>query len=199
MCSSDLITIDVEDGIPFLYTGCEVDRQGTTGISRILKINGKTSEIIWQKDFKCYNQKGDANTTSNGGVITTNIVGKNKLKDIVVFTVNRYPINDKGIKNGGIMVAFNKSTGEEVWRWKMPTYAWSSPVDVYDSEGNGYIIHTARSGSLHLIDGLTGEEISNFKLEPTMDFNYTEASPAVFNDILVIASRNNKIYGIKLK
>lgn len=195
------ITIDVEDGIPFLYTGCEVDRQGTTGISRILKINGKTGEIIWQKDFKCYNQKGGANDTSNGGVITTNIVGKNKLKDIVVFTVNRYPINEKGIKNGGIMVAFNKATGEEVWRWKLPTYAWPSPVDVYDSEGNGYIIHTARSGSLHLIEGLTGKEITNYKLDKTMDFNYTEASPAVFNDVLVIASRtpSNKIYGVKLK
>ena len=81
----------------------------------------------------------------------------------------------------------------------MPTYAWPSPLDIYDNDGNGYILHAARSGSLHLIDGLTGKEISYIRTEPSLDFNYTEASPAIFNDILVIASRYSKVYGVKIK
>jgi outer membrane protein assembly factor BamB len=181
------ITVDVEDGIPFIYTGCEVDKQGKTGFSRILKINGKTGKIVWEKKYECASRFGAS--PSNGGVLATNAVGKNEIKDIVIFTLCRY-----GKFDGGAMIALDKKTGKEVWKLTMSTYAWPSPVDVYDKDGKAYIIQADHNGSLLLVEGRTGKLLKSMKID-----SYIEASPAVFNDYMVFASRTGKIYGLKLK
>jgi outer membrane protein assembly factor BamB len=92
------------------------------------------------------------------------------------------------------MVALDKQTGKIRWTLDMPTYAWPSPVDVYDKDGNAYIIECDHNGSLLLIDGLTGKLIQKQKID-----SYLEASPAVFNNYLIFASRTGKVYGFKIK
>lgn len=178
------ITLDIENENPVLYTASEVDKQGSEGVSRILKIEAKTGKILWEKGYKAYSVG-----TSNGGALATNIVGKNSMSDMVIFTLCRAEIKDKGL-----MVALDKATGEELWRWEMPTYAWSSPVDVYDSQGKAYILQALRNGTMHIIDGANGEILGKAAID-----SYIEASPAVFNDHVVIASRNGYIYGLKIK
>ncbi|SHI50289.1 outer membrane protein assembly factor BamB family protein [Lutispora thermophila] len=178
------VTLDIENGEPVIYTACEVDKQGSQGITRILKIEGKTGKILWEKQYNAYSVG-----TSNGGALATNVVGKGHMDHMVIFTLSRTEIKDRGI-----MVALNKSTGEELWRWKMPTYAWSSPVDIYDSEGNGYIFQALRNGTVCILDGEKGEILG----KTTVD-SYIEASPSIYNDYVVIATRNGYIHGLKLK
>lgn len=48
---------------------------------------------------------------------------------------------------------------------------------------------------MHLIDGKTGETLYTLN---TGGGNF-EGSPAIYNDIIVIGSRGQKIYGIKIK
>jgi hypothetical protein len=178
------ITLEVEDNVPFLYTGTEVDHQGSRGYAHLRKINGLTGELIWQVRYKCY-----TDPKVNGGMLATNVIGKHNSAHLVIFTLARY-----NQFNGGLMVALDKKTGEEVWTWTMPNYAWSSPVDFYDEEGNMYLIQSDSKGNMHLLDGLQGKLLHTINLGANI-----EASPAIFENTIVVATRAQKIVGVKIK
>ena len=95
--------------------------------------------------------------------------------------------------NSGILAALDKKTGEVVWEFKTHVYSWSSPVDVYDSKGNGYILYPTAGGYFYVLDGKTGEKLYDLDLGGNV-----EASCAVFNDMVVVGHRLQKIFGIKL-
>lgn len=181
------ITIEDENGVPYLYVGDEVDHQGTVGIATIRKINGLTGEVVWKNEFKCQSVIG-ADAT-NGGVLATNVIGKNNIDDLVIFSLARYD----GF-NSGAIVAMNKSTGEKVWETKTNNYLWSSPVDFYDKEGNGYIIQCDTVGNMFLINAEDGEILNTLQLDANI-----EASPAIYEDTIVVATRGGNIYGIDIK
>lgn len=178
------ITLEVENEIPFLYTGTEVDHQGLQGYAHIRKINGLTGEVLWQVRYKCY-----TDPKVNGGMLATNVIGKHNSVHLVIFTLARY-----NQFNAGLMVALDKKTGEEVWTWAMPSYAWSSPVDFYDEEGNMYLIQSDSMGNMHLLDGLKGKLLHTINLGANI-----EASPAIFENTIVVATRAHKIIGVKIK
>ena len=181
------ITIEAEEGVPYLYVGDEVDHQGISGISTIRKINGLTGEVVWKNEFSCQSVVGTDAT--NGGVLATNVIGKNNISDSVIFSLARYD----GF-NSGAIISINKSTGEIQWETKVDNYLWSSPVDFYDKNGNAYIIQCDSIGNMFLIDGKNGEILNSL----TLDANI-EASPAIYEDTIVIATRAGSIYGIEIK
>lgn len=181
------ITIEVEDDIPYLYTGTEVDKQGTRGNAIIRKINGLSGEIIWIKHYECQSILGEK--PNNGGALATNIIGKNDLSEIVIFTLARYKT-----LNAGLIIALDKTTGDEIWRWEMPYYAWSSPVDIYNENGKGYIIQCDSIGNVHLLDGITGITLDKINLGANI-----ESSPAVFENSMVIATRGGKIFKVQIQ
>ena len=181
------ITIDDEDGTPYLYTGDEVDHQGTIGTSTVKKINGLNGEVVWKNEFTCESIIGS--DAVNGGVLATNIVGKNNISDLVIFSLARY----KGFNKGAI-IAMSKSTGKIVWETDIDNYIWSSPVDFYDKNGNAYIIQCDSAGNVYLLNGKDGQVLNRI----TLDANI-EASPAIFGDTIVIATRGGNIYGIEIK
>jgi outer membrane protein assembly factor BamB len=178
------ITLEVEDDIPFLFTGTEVDHQGVQGYAYLRKINGLTGELVWQVKYKC-----ESDPKVNGGMLATPVLGKEDTSHLVIFTLARY-----NQFNAGLMVALDRKTGEEVWSWNMPSYAWSSPVDIYDHEGNTYLIQSDSEGNMHLIEGPTGNLLHKINLGANI-----EASPAIFEDTIVVATRAHKIFGIKIK
>lgn len=55
------------------------------------------------------------------------------------------------------------------------------------------VIVLASGGMMRLLEGTTGRVVSSLKLNGN-----TEASPAVFNDMIVVGTRSQKIYGIKI-
>lgn len=169
-----------------LYTACEVDKQGTKGLSYIRKIDALSGQLIWEKSFQCDSRLGDK--PNNGGALATPVLGKNSLNHLVIYNLARY-----GGFSKGLLVALDKSTGEEVWRLQIPNYSWSSPVDVYTAEGEGYIILGDSAGKMHLIDGLTGQILDTIMLGANM-----EGSPAVFENMVVVGTRGQKIFGVRI-
>lgn len=181
------LTVEVENKVPYIYIGNEVDHQGAVGEAKLKKINGVTGEVIWDKAFKCSSLLGP--DPVNGGLLSTPAVGKNKISDKVYFSLSRY----NGF-NKGLLVALNKKTGDIEWEKELDNYAWSSPTDFYDKDGNGYIIQGDSAGRMFLIDGKTGKTLNHVDLNANI-----EASPAIFNNSIVVASRNSTIYGIEIK
>ena len=64
---------------------------------------------------------------------------------------------------------------------------------VYDDSGKGYLVQCNKTGYIHLIDGQTGEIISEMSLGSNV-----EASPAVYNNMVVVGTRGGLIYGMDL-
>ncbi|MFC3883683.1 PQQ-binding-like beta-propeller repeat protein [Bacillus songklensis] len=181
------IVVDEENGnTPYLYTGTEVDKQGNKGIARLRKLNGLTGKEIWSTAYPALTVKGK--NPVNGGLLATPVNGKRTIKDLIIYTVARAPSLETGL-----MVALDKQTGKEVWRWRMPKYTWSSPVDIYDEKGKAYILQADANGSLYMLSGKDGKIVSKIELGHNV-----EASPAVYDDMLVVATRAQKIYGVKI-
>jgi len=66
-------------------------------------------------------------------------------------------------------------------------------VDVYDAAGKGYLTYATGDGTLYLLDGKTGKTLDTFDLGGAV-----EASPAVYDDWLVIGTRSGRIWGVRL-
>jgi hypothetical protein len=73
-------------------------------------------------------------------------------------------------------------------------YAWSSPVAVYTPEGKSYIVLCDTVGQMFLVEGTTGKVLHYISLGTNI-----EASPAVFDDTIVVGTRGQKIYAVKIK
>lgn len=177
-----------EDGSLGLYTGTTVfSRTRKTGIAYIRRLDAMSGREVWKKEVPA-----SYSDDERAGVKASPVVGENRLSDLVIFTVNR--TNDG---KDATVYALNKQTGEEVWSFMLNSPTVSSPVAVYTSGGDGYIVQADEKGVLYLLNGLTGEQLHTLELGSAVD-----ASPAVYNDVLVIGSSekdNSYLYGIRLE
>lgn len=181
------IAIESKDEEVSIYSGCEVDKQGKKGNSYIRKLDGLSGKVIWEKAYSCFSKL--APRPNNGGALASPIIGKESIENMVIYNLARY-----GGFNRGILVALDKETGNELWRLELNNYSWSSPVDVYTKNGDAYIILCDSIGNVYLIKGSTGEVIDKINIGSNV-----EGSPAIYDNILVIGTRGQKIYGIKIK
>ncbi len=168
----------------FLYTANEVDHHQEGGASYIKKLNALTGELIWEKKVPCFY---DSHT--NGGALASPVLGKHDISDLVIYSIAKTET-----KNGGALIALDRKTGQEIWKVNMKYYSWSSPVAVYTKEGKSYLIVCDSGGYMNLFEGSTGKKLDSLPLEANM-----EASPAVYDDMIVIGTRGSKIWGIKIK
>lgn len=178
----------VSDTEGYLYTAPSLhwtkDANNKGSIS-IYKLNATNGEIIWEKPYKVHTVSG-----VSGGVQSTPLLGKpgTNLEGMIFYGISRTKTVDSGT-----LVALDTETGEEVWRLDMDYYAWSSPVGVYDDQGNGYIVLCDSNGTAHFIDGATGRVTDTVHLG-----GLVEASPAVYNNMFVVGTRTKKIWGIRI-
>lgn len=170
-----------------LYTACEVDKQGPIGKCYIRKIDAITGQLLWEKDYECQSKLG--NRPNNGGALATPLLGKNNMDGLIIFNLARW-----GGFSKGKLVALEKETGEEKWSLNMNNYSWSSPVDIYTNDGTGYIVVCNSAGKMLLLEGSTGKVLDEINLGANV-----EGSPAVFNNIIVVGTRGQRIYGVKVK
>lgn len=181
--------LELEDGHPYLYVSTSFHAgwraaENSTATVPVWKVDAMNGEIVWQTDYTCYTQSG-----VSGGVQGTIALGKNKLSNLIFVPVARTGSN----ASAGKLAALDKQTGEAVWTFDTAVYSWSSPVDFYDAEGNGYLIYCTSGGYLYLLDGATGEKLDAIDLNGNI-----EASAAVFNNTVVVGHRSQKIFGIAL-
>ncbi|MBO4687932.1 MAG: PQQ-binding-like beta-propeller repeat protein [Clostridiales bacterium] len=194
--------IEEENGHVYLYTGTEVDWQKDEleyqGQSFTYKIDAMTGEEVWCKTVACYTKNGTSSSDDiNGGMLGNPIIGKKSIDNLVIFSYSM----TKNTFYGNALVAYDKETGNEVWRYDWNTYTWSSPVDIYDEEGNPYIVVFDSQAQGHLVDGKTGVRIGLIQGLKQADYDQLtnfEAAPIVVDNMIVISQRSTAIYGIKV-
>ena len=186
------------DGQLDLYTANMLvnRKKGSAQIRRYDALSGKE---IWCTEIGAVK---DTKGKTDSGCKASPVIGENKLKGLVYFTVTG--LNDDGrVKlnvSGGTkaaLVALEKETGKIVWAYGLSDRSVSSPIAVYDSDGNGRIIQCAWDGSVTMVDGLTGKLAAQI----TVDGNI-EASPAAYNNIMVVGTTGKDtehIYGIRIQ
>jgi outer membrane protein assembly factor BamB len=172
---------------PALYVASEVDLQGDAGKGRIRRLDGETGAVRWVREYRC---KGgwDGPRRIQAGSFSTPLVGKDDLADRVVFSLCLCP-------EPGVVVALAKDDGRELWRLEVGADLWSTPTAVRDgAAGKTWILQADRAGRLMLVDGADGKVAARLRLDANV-----EASPAVFDDTIVLATRGGTIYGIRVR
>lgn len=178
--------VDVENGHPYIYISTSFHygwRSYSTAAIPIFKIDAETGEIVWRTDYTCYTVQD-----LSGGVQGTIAVGKNKLSDMIFVPIARTPG-----ASSGTLAALKKDTGEVVWEKGTSMYSWSSPVDFYDADGNGYLLYCNSGFNMFLIDGKTGEQLDYMNLGGNI-----EASPAMYGNYAVVGTRAMRTYCIQV-
>ena len=179
--------MSIEDGKVYLYASTSFHlgwRSSSTAPIPIWKIDAETGKIIWKTEYDCRSV-----SDLSGGVQSTIAVGKNGLSDHIYVTVSR----TGGLTNG-VLACLDKATGAIRWEHKA-AYAWSSPICVYNQNGDGKVIYATSAGMMYLLDGTTGEVNDELRVSGSC----IEASPVVYDDRLVIGTRGCQICGIKLR
>ena len=174
-----------KDGV-YVYIGAAFHpgwRSNDSAAVPVWKINAVTGEAVWETDYTCA-----ADGELGSGVQGTLAVGKKSLEGMLFVPVASTPD-----AKSGTLAALDRATGKELWRFDTKAYSWSSPVDVYDADGNGYIVYTTSEGKMYLLDGKTGAQLDVFDLGGTV-----EASPAVYGNWAAIGTEAGKIWGVKL-
>lgn len=174
-----------DDGKGYIYTGTSMEyAKGTTYIH---KLDAATGEIIWEKAYT-----GVAyNSSVSGGILSSPVLGKEgtDLEGMIIYSISRTPT-----AGGGTLVALDTDTGEVVWEKQLRYYAWSSPVALYTEEGKSYFVLCDSAGKATLFAGATGEELANVSLGSNV-----EASPAVFENTIVVGTRGQQVFALTVE
>lgn len=167
---------------PSLHWTQDSNAQGQISI---YKLNALSGEVVWEKPYQVHTVSG-----VSGGIQSSPLLGKagTSLEGLIIYTIARTPD-----AYTGIMVALDVKTGREVWRMDMNNYAWSSPVAVYEQDGTGYVVVCDSMGYMFLVNGSTGQQVNILNLG-----GLVEASPAVFEDMIVVGTRKELICGVKI-
>lgn len=191
---------DIKNQRVYLYTGCEYDELvrdlGTTGPAYARKVDAMTGEVLWTAEYEVA-----SNDRVDGGILASPVLGRNgtNMEGLIIYNVTAAV---KGDSTTNYLVALDKETGDEVWRYDMDISGWSpsSPVPVYTEDGRGYIVQCDRAGDVALIDGATGAEVSKVTLKDSEGNGHNfEATPAIYGNTIVVASRKAEIFFIDIK
>lgn len=176
------IVLSEEDGMPYIYTGCEVDRRSdSTACFR--KLNALTGELAWEN--KILGKRVDINEKHfDGGYYATPLLGTGNCANLVFANC---VTNTNG--QNGCLVAFERKTGKVAYRTPLKRYAWSSPVGFTNENDEMFIFTADTFGYVYLINGSDGSIIYKEKV----GYNF-ESSPVVIGNSVVIGSRGWHIY-----
>lgn len=174
-----------EDGKGYLYLGTSLEF--SEGICYLYKLDAATGEIIWEKIY----DDVPFNKDVSGGVLSSPLLGKpgTALEGMIIFHIARCPSYD-----AGTLVALNTKTGEVIWEETMTKYTWSTPTAIYTDDGNAYIVLCDAAGYMHLIDSATGKSFDKVAVGSNV-----EASPVVFENMIVVGTRGQQVYGIIIR
>lgn len=174
--------IGVEDGRPYVYSGCEVDRQGS-GHAYFVKLDALTGERIWETATPGRRVDVDGKHF-DGGFYATPLLGEGNCGDYVFANCVANTRN----RNGEFM-AIRRSTGEVAYRTPLKHYAWSSPVAFLNEKGEMFVFTADTFGNVYLIDGADGRILCSEHVGSNF-----ESSPVVAGNSVVVGSRGQSIF-----
>ena len=173
-----------DDGRLALYTVNQVDKQGREGRCTMRRVDAMTGISDWSFSVKCTSD-GD----NGGGGFASPLVGTGPYGDYVYFNICR-------TEGGGTLFCLNKADGALVWQRDIATGSWSSPVLVRRPDGTCVLVvaNATGRGMLRMFDPASGKKLGGIQLRGLI-----EGSPAVFDDTLVVGTRDCRIYGVRLR
>lgn len=177
------VVCEVIDGTPYLYAGCEVDRQGDRGFCRFVKLNGLNGSVVWEQKIPC-RKLHIGGKHFDGGMYCTPLLGKGDCRNLVFANICQ-----RDSSSGAEFTAFDRATGRVVYRTPLRSWAWSSPVAFYNEDGRMFVFTGDSYGKAYLIEGRTGKVLFRQRMA-----NNFESSPVVVGNSLVVGSRGREIY-----
>ena len=180
-----------------LYTA-NMLKNRKSGSAQIRRYNALSGKELWCTEIGV---KKDTKNKTDSGCKASPVIGENSLDGLVYFTVTGLSNDGRSTLNlpeetKAALVALDKETGRIAWSYGLSDRSESSPIAVYDEDGNGWIIQCAWDGSIVMLDGLSGETVATAKAEGNI-----EASPAAYNDMMVIGTTGKgteRIYGFRI-
>ena len=168
---------------PSLHWTADGEMHGSTCI---YKLDAVTGEVVWSRPYECWTEDG-----VSGGVQASPVLGRagSDISGLVLFTIARTPS-----AYGGLLVALDTRSGSEVWRVTLDSYAWSSPLALYDDGGRACVVLCTSAGEMLLFEGATGRELASADLG-----SLVEATPAAFNSTIVVGTRGMKVYALDIR
>lgn len=182
------IVIEEEGNVPYLYAGSQVDRQGDTGVSQIVKLNGLNGKLVWKQRINCRNLK-TTEKKYDGGMFSTPLLGEGNCSDFIFCIVS---LPDSSLKAD--MIAFEKDNGDIKWKLRLDAWSWSSPVPFYNEHDSLFIFTGDVAGNLYIIEGTEGKVL--FKKKMAQNF---ESSPLVMGSSVIVGSRGRNMYKFSIK
>lgn len=178
---------EIDTGRKYVYVATTLKynyNSHSMGEAAIYKLNAMNGEIIWKKPYEVHTVKGYA-----GGVLSTGALGEGIISDYIIYSVSKTPDIE-----GGYIVALNKYTGEEAWSLKLDMYSWSSSVLTYSDTGKAYLIQGCQNGNLLLINAANGTVLDKMNFGSGI-----EATPVVYGNHIIMATRSEKIFGLTIE
>ncbi len=182
------IVIEEEKGIPYIYTGSEMDKQHYNGFAQIAKINGLNGNVIWQQKIKCRNLIRNEKKY-DGGMFSTPLLGDGNCSDLIFCTVS---LPDSSLKAD--LIAFSKNDGTIKWKLRLDSWSWPSPVPFYNEQDSLFIFTGDVNGNIYLIEGSMGKVLFKKQLGQTF-----ESSPLVIGNSAIFGSRGRNVYKFSIK
>ena len=186
------IVCKVENDTPYIYCGCEVDKQGNEGICHIVKLDGRNGNRIWNLQIPCKRfTLGEKEL--DGGMYCTPLLGMGDCSHLLFANICRNGADGKGAESGE-MIAVDIQTGKIVHSTQLNQFAWSSPVGFLNEKNEMYIFTGDSGGTTYLIRAKTGEILC----KKHFAHNF-ESSPLVIGNTAIVGSRQNGIYKFVIK
>ena len=181
------LVVCVEKGHPYIYVGCEIDKQNV-GTGNFVKLDAVNGSEIWK--LKVPGRLATVGEKHfDGGFYATALPGLGNCEDLLFVNV---VYNEKG-QNGAFM-AIKKESGEIAYTSPLARYSWSSPVG-FLNEKNEYFVATGDgAGNMYVFNGRDGKEL----VRKNIAHNF-ESSPVVVGNSLVVGSRGSCIFKMTIK
>lgn len=182
------IVVEEENGTPYIYTGCEIQRQGLSGYSYFVKLNGLNGKLVWEQKIagRCDSIGGKLR---EGGMFSSPIIGHGDCEGLIF---SNFCVIERG--NMGEFVAMDKNTGEIKYRVTLNNYSWSSPIALYNENNEMFIVTGDTSGNLYIIRGKNGAVLLKQHIA-----NNFESSPIIIGNKIVCGSRGREIYKLSIE
>jgi len=178
--------ISEENGKPYLYTGCEIDRRGE-GDALFVKLDALDGNPVWMSRIPGRREDIDGKHF-DGGYYASALPGSGDCSELIY---SNCVLNTDG--RNGVFVAFERSTGAVRYTVKLNYYAWSSPVGFLNEDGEEYVFTADCSGNVYVIRGIDGRIMCRSRVGANF-----ESSPVVIDNHVVIGSRGNSIYKLSI-
>lgn len=178
-----------ENDIPYIYSACEVDKQGNEGQSHIVKLCALDGQLVWEQQVPC-TRKEFPSKTLDGGVYGTPLLGSGDCDSLLFLNICR----NSAASVQGETLALNTNDGSISYRVPLRAWAWSSPVSFTNEDGELFVLTGDATGKVYLMRGRTGEVLA----EEQVGYNF-ESSPVVVDNTAIVGSRGNGIFKLAVE